>query len=247
MRALALFSILVSISFPLSAEGLPKAKVSHGDKAAVQSIPASAFHEILKDYMCQRLGKAEADIVISRLKVTGNKPVSQGEVQFHVFQKDKRAPRGYMRLEVLVSVDGVVRNRASVYGWVDVFEPVVCTTRRLKKGDTLRREDIYTARKNTSYLSPGTITDTSKALGFMAKHTIRADTPLKGWMLEKPPAVDRGDIVTILAESRDLRVTVPGLVLEKGYLGEVVMVRNTMSKKKIYAKVLDNSTVKVNF
>jgi flagella basal body P-ring formation protein FlgA len=247
MRALIVFSLLVSICFPLSAEGLNKEKAPQGDKAAVQSIPESAFHEILTDYMCRRLGKAETDIVVSKLKITGDKPVPQGEVQFRVFQKDKMAPRGYMRLVVLVSIDGVVRNRVSIYGWVDVFEPVVCAARRLKKGETLSSEDIYTVRKNTSYLSPGTITDTGKVLGFMAKHTIREDTPLKGWMLERPPAVDRGDIVTILAESRDLRVTVPGLVLEKAYLGEVVMVRNTMSKKKIYARVLNNATVKVNF
>jgi flagella basal body P-ring formation protein FlgA len=66
-------------------------------------------------------------------------------------------------------------------------------------------------------------------------------------MLEKSPIVDRGDMVTILAESGDLRVTVPGRVLERGYLGELIRVQNSMSKKKIYARVINNSTVMVDF
>ncbi|MEE9611432.1 MAG: flagellar basal body P-ring formation chaperone FlgA, partial [Desulfatiglandales bacterium] len=71
--------------------------------------------------------------------------------------------------------------------------------------------------------------------------------PLKEWMLERPPIVKRGDMVTILAESGVLRVTVPGRVLEKGYLGELVRVQNAMSKRQIHARVINNSTVVVDF
>jgi flagella basal body P-ring formation protein FlgA len=44
-----------------------------------------------------------------------------------------------------------------------------------------------------------------------------------------------------------LRVTVPGTILEKGYVGESVRVQNTMSLKKIYARVIDSHTVRVDF
>jgi len=40
----------------------------------------------------------------------------------------------------------------------------------------------------------------SKAVGLMVKHTIKEDTCLKAWMVEKAPIVSRGDMVTILAE-----------------------------------------------
>ena len=66
-------------------------------------------------------------------------------------------------------------------------------------------------------------------------------------MLERPPIVERGDMVMILAESGGLRVTVPGKILEKGYRGQLVQVQNTMSRKNIYAKVIDEATVMVDF
>jgi flagella basal body P-ring formation protein FlgA len=50
-----------------------------------------------------------------------------------------------------------------------------------------------------------------------------------------------------MAESDDLKVTVPGRVMEKGYLGELVRVQNAMSKKEIYARVINNLTVMVRF
>jgi len=247
MRILILLSIIISACFPVSAEALTKDTDMTPGNAAVHSIPNSAFYERIKDYMCQRLGRSETDIIISKFKLIGNKPIPQGETQFQVFQRDKRAPRGNIRLIVLVSVEGMVVNKVRVSAWVDVFEQVVCTARRLNKGDTIGHDDIYVARKNTTYLSPKVLTSSKKAVGFMAKHRLRADTPLEGWMVERPPVVDKGDIVIILAESCDLRVTVPGLIMEKGYLNELVMVRNTMSKKNIHARVLDDSTVKVIF
>jgi len=247
MRILVLLSLIITTSFPVSADALNKGSDGAPGKAAVHSIPTSSFYELIKGYMCQRLGRSEADIVISKFKLIGNKPIPEGETQFQVFQRDKRAPRGNIRLIVLVSVDGMVVNKVRVSAWVDVFEQVVCTARRLNRGETIAHDDIYVARKNITYLSPKVLTSSKKAVGFMAKHTLRADTPLEGWMVERPPVVDKGDIVIILAESSDLRVTVPGLVMEKGYLNELVMVRNTMSKKNIYARVVDGSTVKVIF
>jgi flagella basal body P-ring formation protein FlgA len=66
-------------------------------------------------------------------------------------------------------------------------------------------------------------------------------------MFEKCPIVDKGDIVTIIAESGDIKVTAPGKVLMKGYAGELVKVQNLMSKKEIYAKIVNGSMVAVDF
>jgi len=78
-----------------------------------------------------------------------------------------------------------------------------------------------------------------KAEGLRAKHNIKADTCLKEWMLEKAPVVEKGDLITIYAESADLKVTAPGRVLMKGCIGEIIKVQNLMSKMNIYATVVN--------
>ena len=95
---------------------------------------------------------------------------------------------------------------------------------------------------------PGNIlTDRDKAVGLALKNNLDANTSLKEWMLKRNPTVDRGKRVTILAEMGGLRVSVPGRTMEKGFAGDFIKVENVMSKKKIFARVIDSATVAVEF
>ena len=247
INIMILFACFFCISFPLKAEGVDKEKIRAIANQGYQSISKDKFQEIFKGYLCQRLRKEKSDVIVSRFKVIGNRPVHAGKLSFQLFQKDKRRLARNVRLVAIISVNEVVRNKVRLSGWVDIFEYVVCNSGKLKKGTIIKEDDLYFARKNISQLSPNIFTDIVKVVGQMVKHSLKEDTSLKEWMLEKSPIVNRGDIVTILAESDDVKVTVSGKVLEKGYLGGLIRVQNSMSKKEIYAKVVNNSTVLVDF
>ena len=62
-----------------------------------------------------------------------------------------------------------------------------------------------------------------------------------------PPLVKRGDVVSIIAESKDLKVTTLGVAKEKGSLGGRILVENLTSKKEVYAYVIDSNKVRVEF
>lgn len=212
-----------------------------------RAIAESGLLQVFRQYVAQGLGKEESQVVVSRFRVRGNRALPPGNRRFDLYQKGMGGLRGPVRLMALVSVDGLLRSRVELSGWVDVFERVLCASRDLKRGEILGRGDVRLARKNLSRLSSRGLTHPEQVIGLRVKHQIREGTPLKEWMLEKSPLVKRGDRVTILAESGGLRVTVPGKVLEKGYLGELVRVQNTMSKKQVHARVLDPQTVVVEF
>ena len=96
-------------------------------------------------------------------------------------------------------------------------------------------------------LPSGVITDPEAVLGKRTKRAIGAKTALRADLIEFPPLVKRGDIVVIIAESKGLKITALGQVKKKGRLGESIPVMNYDSKKVLYARVLDASTVKVEF
>ncbi len=219
------------------------ATVRHG----YQMIAEAKFQEAFQQYLCQRLGKERSDIAVSKFKVNGNAAVPVGAISLQLYQKNKRRLQGNVRLIAVVRIKGKVINKVTLAGWVDVFEPVVCAARNLKRGAVIAQDDVYLTRKNISHLQPNYLTALNQAIGLMVKHNVKADACVKGWMLKKMPVVDRGDLVTIMAESAGLRLTVPGQVLMKGYDGELVKVKNLMSKRDIYAKVVDNATVMVDF
>lgn len=238
---------LLGFCFSNSVEAFDKKVKEVGDDQQHQSIADSEFQKIFVDFLCRHLHKERRDIAVSKLKVVGSKPLPLGKISYQLFQKDKRKLKGYVRLTAVVYVDSVAKNKVKLFGWVDIFDPVVCVARNLKRGEIITKEDVYLARKNISHITQNVLTDTSKIVGLMIKHNVKADTCLKEWMVEKSPMVKRGDIVTILAESLGLRVTAPGKVLMKGYLGGLVKIQNLMSKREIYAKVINSSTVKVDY
>jgi len=212
-----------------------------------QTIPETKFREVFQKYLYRNLNSQECDVVISNLKITGNVPVPDGTISFQQYQKGTRRFEGQVGLIVVVKINGVVKNKVKLSGWVDIFQPVVCASRDLKRGEMISKDDLYFVKRNISHLSSKVLTDMNKIIGFMAKHNIKKDSSLKEWMFEKMPIVDKGDIVTIIAESGDIKVTAPGIVLMKGYADELVKVQNLMSKKEIYAKVVNGSMVAVDF
>jgi flagella basal body P-ring formation protein FlgA len=91
------------------------------------------------------------------------------------------------------------------------------------------------------------ITDPEVVLGKRTRRAIGAKTVLRTNLIESPPLVKRGDVVVIIAESSGFIITTLGQVKKKGRLGESIPVMNYDSKKILYARVLDSSTVKVDF
>ena len=100
---------------------------------------------------------------------------------------------------------------------------------------------------NLAKLPSNVITDPEAVLGKRTKRAIGAKTVLRTHLVEFPPLVKRGDVVVIIAESGGLKISALGQEKKKGGFGDRIPVINFDSKKILYARVLDSSTVKVDF
>ena len=247
MHIMILLACFLGVCLPSTAEPAAKKNSKAVIKQGHQSISEARLRECFMKYLRRHSGKEPSDIIVSKFKVNRNRTVPKGKVSIRLSRKGNKNLAGYVRLNAIISVNGIEKNKVHLSAWVDVFESIVCTSRDMKRKEIIKKGDVHLERKNISHLPPNIMGELSKAVGLMIKHNVKADTCLKAWMLEKPSIVERGDIVTILAESGGLRVTVPGRVLEKGYLGELIKVQNAMSKKEVYAKVINNLTVMVHF
>lgn len=242
-----LLTCLLVSGFAFEVKSFDRAETSKIGNASGQTIPESQFQEAFSGYINSRLEKENIEIIISKFTVNGNKLLPSGEVSLRVFQKGREELYGYVRLIAIVSIDNVPRTEVTLSGWIDVFDSVVCTSRRLNKGEVITKNDVYLTKKNISRLHPDTLTDMNQAIGLMLNHDVKENDTLKEGMLKRAPIVNRGDVVTILAEMGGIRVTAPGRILEKGYLGEYIRVQNAISKKNVNAKVVNDSTVMVDF
>lgn len=150
---------------------------------------------------------------------------------------------GRKNLLIALLVNGKEEGRIKMSGDLFLYGPVVCATRKLERHQTLTADDCTVVRRNISMLDPAILTKAEEAIGKQLKTALQAGAVLYSQQLENPPLVKRGDLVTIMAQTGAVRVTVPGEVRETGALGDLVRVKNLMSRREIHARVLDGGLV----
>ena len=116
-----------------------------------------------------------------------------------------------------------------------------------KKGDVIRAGSV-TARdtqfneKKSGY--PSTLDD---IVGRTLKKDVAGGTVISYSILDDPVIIQKGEVVNVIAENKKLMVRTKGKAMEKGKLGDSIKVRNTLSEKEIFGKVVDDNTIVVKF
>ena len=212
-----------------------------------QSIQEESFLRLYTGYISKQLRARQADFKVSRFKVTGNGPLPEGDLRVELINQADGKLVGHVSLGAILRVDGKIERRVVLSGWVDRFEKVVCTVQRLQRHTLLTKDDLCLERRNIAKLSTNVIKAVEEVVGKRLRHNVKPDTVLLANMVEEPPLIEKGDRVTIIAESPALVVTTVGTAQSKGFSGDQIRVKNCMSKKEIIARVVNASTVKVEF
>jgi flagella basal body P-ring formation protein FlgA len=82
-------------------------------------------------------------------------------------------------------------------------------------------------------------------VGKTPRHALRPGEPVHASDVEVPLVVHRGSLVTILLETRALRLSAEGKAMDDGGMGAVIRVANTKSSRVIDAVVAGPGTVTV--
>ena len=90
------------------------------------------------------------------------------------------------------------------------------------------------------------VTDAQDILGKVASRAINPNEVIRETTVAAQPVVKSGDRLMIIFETQNLRLTAPGMSLQKGALGDRIQVRNLQSKILVYATVRDKNHVQVN-
>lgn len=209
-------------------------------------ISPEEIERILKQFICKKMpwDTAQATIKISSTKgIT----LSAGEISYEVVPQKREDYLGVTNLSLIFMVDGTIEKKLWVNAHIDVSKEVVVSNHPLSRHDTVTEGDIRLEKMNLAELPANVVTDPLEVIGKRTKRAIDPNLPLKLGFLEVAPLVRRGDLVTIVAESDNLKITTQGIVSENGCKGEMVRVINTNSRKDVYARVVDSRTVAVDF
>jgi flagella basal body P-ring formation protein FlgA len=108
----------------------------------------------------------------------------------------------------------------------------------LRAGQTLEASDIAEQPFEGVPLPTSLRISAGKAEGKMLRHGLAAGAEIHSSDLEDPPAIRRGDLVTVIYRAGPVQVKLSARALTDGALGEVISLRNETSGKTIQARVV---------
>jgi flagellar basal body P-ring formation protein FlgA len=76
---------------------------------------------------------------------------------------------------------------------------------------------------------------------------VASGTEILATMLKSPPLVRKGKMVKMVFDNGSMHIVTVGLSEEDGVAGNIIRVKNITSNKIIYARVLSDSLVGIEF
>ncbi|MCD6186482.1 MAG: flagellar basal body P-ring formation protein FlgA [Deltaproteobacteria bacterium] len=202
---------------------------------------------IVSAYIKKKFAGRGDEIILKSVVVQKDLLLPKGKVAYRIINKKQAGFSGCMAVYVDFTVDGYFHEKIRAIVDIETLANVVVAIRPLGRHKIITQADISVKRIDISKLQVNIISDPEKVIGRRTKRSIDPATVLRTDLVELPPIVKRGDVVTIIAEAGGMRITALGKVKKKGHKGERLKVINLNSKKVIYARVVDANTVRVTF
>lgn len=244
MRFFSLFIIAIlffSYGIAWGSDPIP----SHSGK--VQVIEQGELKDIFTEIIKSDVSWSQGDLEIHSFSSQPEQIILEGEkAGYRLLSITPDRYPGKKYISMVFTADG--QDVATVRMAADIlfFGEVVCASKRISRNALITPEDLTTVYRNVSMMDERVIQDTDHAIGKMAKTTIQPGAILYHRQLKKQPLVKRGDHVTIMARHGKLQVTAPGEVKNTGAEGDMIKVKNLMSRRVIYARVIHEGLVQAD-
>lgn len=184
---------------------------------------------------------------MEKINFSGDLKLPEGKVSFEVVAPERWEGYGTASVALVVRVDDQVKKNQTVLVEVEALADMVVASRTLERGEVLSASDLAIVKRDLAQVQGRYMRDLEEAVGLRVKNAIRANAPVRKDYLERIPIVKSGQMVTILAENDVVRITASGRAKGSGAAGDTIMVQNVASQRDIPARVVDSTTVQVDF
>lgn len=155
-------------------------------------------------------------------------------------------PRGLVPFQVALFKGGELVSRKQISTRISRFEYALVTTDRIRRQDILTPEKYTLKRVETTYLTEKALTSPEELAGSWARKNIGKDQIITSGLIERIPTIMSGKQISILFKTESMEISAAGIAMETGYVGDLIRVRNSQSRKVIPCTIIDRNTVQVS-
>ncbi|PKN77291.1 MAG: flagella basal body P-ring formation protein FlgA [Deltaproteobacteria bacterium HGW-Deltaproteobacteria-10] len=236
---LIVFSIICGLIICLGAGNLSAAANTVIDQEKINK----AIGAHIEKYMPWPKGSMRFEIMSSLPEIV----LPSGNVSWKVDIRGNDNYLGDTYFVVKLYNKGVLFKEESIRARIEVLHEFVVSVKNLGRDSIISANDVFVQKKWVRSIPLNSVSGVDEVVGKLLLVSIRPNTELSRNMFKEVTAVKRGKMVQIVLDSGAINITTMGLSEEDGTEGSFVKVRNITSNKIIYARVVGESKVKVDF
>jgi flagella basal body P-ring formation protein FlgA len=239
------------IAFCFLSSPIPNAFAQHsipieGGRAG-QFIEFAEMVKILESHLQLLIQDPNRKVEIREFRGYDKVIVPRGNLSCRVLVPEQVVRGGYITGTMIFYANGQEIKKIRISAQADIFAEVISARHFLRRHQEIQEEDVQVVKKNLALFPPDVVTKIEDILGKRTTLSVNSQEVLRLSMLEIPPLVNKGDRVIILFENDQFKITALGEAMEVGRKGDRVKLINLSSKREVYGRVLDASTVQVDF
>lgn len=145
------------------------------------------------------------------------------------------------------NLNGAENQILRVWGFIEVWVPVVVVKNNLPNKAPLTKEDLVIEKRELSRLPQDVVMNIEEVLDKETRMSLKGGTVLRKAHVADPLVIKRNQEVEIIARGKYFEVKAKGIALQPGRLNELIRVKNISSQKTLQVKVIDEGKVEVLF
>ena len=210
-------------------------------------VKESRIKKIVKEYIEANISWPRENVRIEFLGRIADVSVQGEKVNFEIRSGRDESFIGDTTFTVAVYDDGTLLREIPVRVRMEAAIDVVISTKYLQRDSEISYGDVKLVRKWFNRMPAHVVTQIEDAVGKQLYSDVKQNTEIKRNMLKSVKTIRRGKMVKILLENGPMTIMTFGLCEEDGSRGDFIKVRNTSSNKTVYARVVDDSSVRIEF
>lgn len=208
-----------------------------------QEISAKAITEHIEKNMPWPADSARIEL-LSQLSAIAADKIG---LSFKVTSRSREEYLGDTSFTLRIFQNDVFLKEETVRVRIEVLREFVVSTNNLGRDALITANDVSLQKKWIRSIPINAISTLEEATGKIMAVSIRPNTEITRNMLKELMPVKKGKMVHIILDNGVMKIMAMGLSEEDGAEGAIVKVRNITSSKTIYARVIGQSKVKVDF
>jgi flagella basal body P-ring formation protein FlgA len=117
--------------------------------------------------------------------------------------------------------------------------------RYVPPGETIAAADVGMVEVPAARLVQAVVAEPSDLVGKTPRRAVRPGQPVRAADVQLPVVVRKGELVTVIVETKSMRLTAQGRATEDGAQGQAIRIANTRSGKVLDATVAGPGIVKI--